>query len=231
MKKTLLNNKRFCLCIDLDDTLYNEIDYVISGYDLFEKWYYFQYKKKIKYKLDKKEILKNLKNHVQLFIKKNQINEINSYKIIELIRNHKPNIIINNRNLKKLEKLKLIFKNLILTTNGRSITQNNKIDSLGVRKYFNKIIISEEIGAKKPQKKFYEISLNEFNNHNFIFIGDNFYKDLELPSIYGHKVILIQNKKNRLHELEKKKKNLKKIDLIYNNFYNINIKDMLKLYS
>lgn len=231
MKKTLLNSKKFCLCIDLDDTLYNEIDYVISGYDSFEKWYHFQYKKIIKYKLDKNEILKNLKNHVQLFIKKNQINEINSYKIIEFIRNHKPNILINNKNLKKLETLKLLFKNLVLTTNGRSITQNNKINCLGIKKYFKKIIISEEIGARKPQKMFYEILFKEFNNHNFIFIGDNFSIDLELPSIYGHKVILIQNKKNRLHELEKKTKNIEKINLIYNNFYNINIKDMLKLYS
>lgn len=46
MKKTILDKNKFCLCIDLDDTLYNEIDYVISGYRYFEKWYKKNYKKK-----------------------------------------------------------------------------------------------------------------------------------------------------------------------------------------
>ena len=83
--------------------------------------------------------------------------------------------------------LKKRFKTLILITNGRSTTQRNKIKSLNIKKYFNKILISDEIGVKKVQLKFYEIIFKEYSNHNIIFIGDRYDIELECPLKFGNK--------------------------------------------
>lgn len=48
-----------------------------------------------------------------------------------------------------LEELAQTF-DLAIITNGRSRGQNAKIDSVGIRKYFKVITVSEEEGIKKP---------------------------------------------------------------------------------
>ena len=143
----------YCLCIDLDDTLYNEVEYVLSGYKSIIK--YFENNKKIRIKKlpQKKVIIENKKKHIQKFLESNNINSFSINFLITIIRNHKPLITISKKNIKKLILLKKHFKNLILITNGRTTTQRNKIKSLNIKKYFNKIFISDEIGLKKPNIK------------------------------------------------------------------------------
>lgn len=45
---------------------------------------------------------------------------------------------------------------LALISNGRSATQRGKLDRLGVTRYFDPIVVSEEVGAKKPAPEVYE---------------------------------------------------------------------------
>ena len=40
-----------------------------------------------------------------------------------------------------------------LITDGRSVTQRNKLKSLGLLNYFKEVIISEEFGSEKPGLK------------------------------------------------------------------------------
>ena len=51
----------YCLCIDLDDTLYNEVDYVLSGYKAIMMHLKKNKKIKIAKLPNKKEILANKK--------------------------------------------------------------------------------------------------------------------------------------------------------------------------
>ena len=221
---------KYCICIDLDDTLYNEVDYVLSGYrDIIQ---YLEMNKKIRIKKlpKKKEILENRKTHIQKFINKNKICFSSIKFFINILRNHKPSIKISKKNIKKLALLKKHFKNLILITNGRSITQRNKINSLKIKKFFNKILISDEIGVKKPNIKIYKKIFKEFPNTKKVFIGDNLKIDLSTPISQNEKTILIKNKKNRIHELNEKEYNYKKLNLKYENFHNIKINDIKKLF-
>lgn len=46
--------------------------------------------------------------------------------------------------------------NLYLVTNGAAWTQRSRLNNTGFGKYFRDIFISEEIGASKPRKEFFE---------------------------------------------------------------------------
>jgi len=64
---------------------------------------------------------------------------------------------------------------LCLVTNGQSKNQRDKIKRLSLEKYFKKIVISEEIGFKKPDSRIFEYALSEMDcaAEEAIFIGDH----------------------------------------------------------
>ena len=134
----IIQNKEYCLFIDLDDTLYNEVDFVISGYNHIYKWILENLNIDIRYKPNKKDVINNIENHIQTFIKKIILTEKYSVKFIKLMREHKPNISLSNSNLKKLKVISKTFKNLVLVTNGRSISQRNKLQSLNIKCFLKK---------------------------------------------------------------------------------------------
>lgn len=230
MTKTI-QNKEYCLFIDLDDTLYNEVDFVISGYNHIYKWILKNLNLDIQYKPNKNDVINNIENHIQTFIKKNNFEEKYSVKFIKLMRDHKPNISLSNSNLKKLKVINKKFKNLVLVTNGRSISQRNKLQSLNIKKFFREILISEEFGFKKPDKILYDKLIEKYKNYNLIFIGDNIDIDLITPINKGLKTIFIRNLNNRIHKLNNNHPNFKEIDLIYDDFNLIDEEKIVNLFS
>ncbi len=227
----IIQNKEYCLFIDLDDTLYNEVDFVISGYNHIYKWILENLNIDIQYKPNKKDVINNIENHIQTFIKKNYFEEKYLVKFIKLMREHKPNISLSNSNLKKLKVISKTFKNLVLVTNGRSISQRNKLQSLNIKMFFKEILISEEFGLKKPDRIFYEKIIEKYKNYNLIFIGDNIDIDLITPINKGLKTILIRNLNNRIHKLNSNHPSIKEIDLIYDEFSLIDEKKITNLFS
>jgi len=79
-----------------------------------------------------------------------------------------------------LTKLSTKFE-MILLTNGLTKVQNKRFEKAKMRKFFKKIIISEEVGFKKPQKEIFELALNNIkydNKNNILMIGDNLSSDI-----------------------------------------------------
>ena len=225
-----LSKIEYCIFIDLDDTLYNEIDYVISGYREIAEYIENNQKIKIRNFPKKKDILNYKKTHLQRFLKNNQLKGLSIKFFINILRNHKPKLSLSKRNLNKLILIKKHFKNLILVTNGRKITQRNKIKSLKINNFFKKIIISDEIGVKKPNKLIYKKILDQYRNANKVFIGDNLYIDLITPIMLKEKTIIIKNENNRIHELNENDENFNKINLKYKQFHEIKISDIKNLF-
>lgn len=172
---------------DLDDTLYLERDYVLSGYREVSK-----YLEKI-YNISSDEFLKKMKefskesyekifNRVFEYYKIN-INEKELKRIIEIYKNHTPNI-------KLCEDSEIVLKYLLrkniklgLITDGFYVQQRKKIEALKIEKYFDKIIVTDELAANrefwKPNKKAFQIMLKYFEvkPEEIIYIGDNTEKD------------------------------------------------------
>ena len=169
-----------CFVFDLDDTLYSEIDYLKSGYnfianeispDQSENLYqqmmniYMESGNAFKYLLEK-------------FPEKNLTIE----KLLYLYRNHNPLISLRIGVLNMLNEIKERNATIGVITDGRGLTQRNKIQALGIMDYIDKLIISEEIGKSKPSPELFNLFIEKENTQKqFYYFADNPAKDFIIP--------------------------------------------------
>ena len=103
--------------------------------------------------------------------------------IVGIYKNHFPNIKLCEDSKKVINELLKKGIRLGLITDGDSIQQRNKIEALGIKKYFEKIIVTDELAPNrefwKPNKKAFEIMIDFFKEEpkNILYIGDNLNKD------------------------------------------------------
>ena len=188
------------IIFDLDDTLYNEIDFLKSAY------------KEISIKISREisvdalliynEMLKCFHHKANVFeviIKKYN----SSYSIQELLhvyRNHKPEIELSNEKNNVLDSLKSKNIHMGLLTDGRSVQQRNKINALKLNTWFSEIIISEEFGSEKPNIDNYKYFEKKFGKGIYYYIGDNVKKDFVSPNELNWKTICLKDKGLNIHE-------------------------------
>lgn len=79
--------------------------------------------------------------------------------------------------LKKLSKKYRLF----IASNGNAPVQHGRIERSGIAKYFENIFISQEVGANKPSKEFFELcfgKIKEFDKAQAIILGDSLTSDI-----------------------------------------------------
>ena len=97
--------------------------------------------------------------------------------------------------LKCLEKLKKSSIKTAIITDGIPIKQYEKIFRLGIDDLIDLIVISDEIGIRKPNPELFSYCLRKFKvkGHETIYVGDNIYKDIlpakinKIHSVYIHR--------------------------------------------
>ena len=185
-------NKKY-IVFDLDDTLYYELDFLRSAYKEIAGYLSKEnsdtlYQKMLDLYEDKKDVFGFLSS------------EYNCSKesLLKIYREHFPDIKLRNGVIEILELLKNENVRMGLLTDGRSLTQRNKIKALDIEKYFDKIIISEEFGTEKPHEKNYTVFLE--NGFDYVYVADNPKKDFITPKILGWETIMIEDNENkRIH--------------------------------
>lgn len=72
-------------------------------------------------------------------------------------------------------------------TNGLTTIQNLRLNNSSIKKYFDDIFISEEIGVQKPDTKFFSFIQQKLNTNRdqLLMIGDTLYADIKGASDYG----------------------------------------------
>ena len=67
-----------------------------------------------------------------------------------------------------------------IITNGFTTVQENKIDGLGIRRYFDTIVMSEKVGVMKPHPKIFDTALTkiECEARDCLFVGDSYESDV-----------------------------------------------------
>lgn len=70
---------------------------------------------------------------------------------------------------------------LHILSNGFREMQFTKMESSGIRGYFDKIVLSDDIGISKPAKQFFDFALSVTRGEydNSLMIGDNWVNDIE----------------------------------------------------
>lgn len=174
---------------DLDDTLYNEIEFLRSAYTELSK----------KLTPDSWQglfasLFSLYRNNENVFDYVSETYRIPKTELINAYRNHLPNIEPFNGVIKSIKNIKEKGGKVGILTDGRSVTQRNKIKALGLIDYIDYIVISEEIGSEKPNEKNYRLIEKELDCTVNYYIGDNIKKDFVTPNRLGWKTIgLIDN--------------------------------------
>lgn len=74
-----------------------------------------------------------------------------------------------------------------IITNGFREVQVDKLIQSGLKKYFDKVFISEEVGAQKPHKKIFEHAVKSMNapKKKSLMIGDSWDADIVGAKLFG----------------------------------------------
>jgi len=183
--------KNKVIAFDLDDTLYKEIDFLKSAYI------------EIASIVDKSHSETLYNNMISNYYKGNNVFKFISEtypaytveRLLKIYREHYPSISLSNEEWNVLLKLKTeAITGLI--TDGRSLTQRNKIKALGLENYFDKIVISEEIGYSKPDIRLF----NEFKKYDvsqYYYVANDTRKDFVTPNRIGWITICLLDVNNQ----------------------------------
>lgn len=184
------------IVFDLDDTLYNEFDYVESGLMCVAKTLSLVVKK------NKKEIFKELSKIMQrdgrgrVFDTFLADHNIHSKRLVRQLvidyRKHKPNIALPSETKTVLKQLQLKHS-LYLVTDGNIKVQENKILTLGLQSFFKRVFITHRYGlaASKPSLRCFEIikNIEQVHWNKIVYVGDDPNKDFINLKRVGAKTI------------------------------------------
>jgi putative hydrolase of the HAD superfamily len=184
------------IVFDLDDTLYDEIEFVKSGFR--EVSNYLGDKKYFEFMQN--EFLENGSGKIFNKLIENFNLNIPLQKLIEIYRFHKPKIILPGDSIELLEFSKKY--NSALISDGHYITQQNKFLSLNLEKYIEYPIFTDFYHTKKPELKPFKMVMQKFPNKKYIYISDNPKKDFIAPKKLGWKTIRFKNKNGIYKDIE-----------------------------
>lgn len=185
---------RSVVVFDLDDTLYNEMEYLRSAYMHIAK------------KLDPKNWQALFARMYSLFRSKKDVFEfisitynVDKAGLIQDYRTHVPILHLFDGVLKTIQCIKVKNGKIGVITDGRSTTQRTKLNALGILEFIDKIVISDEIGSEKPDEKNYLAIEEAFENCNYLYMADNLRKDFITPNKRGWKTIGIIDNGLNMH--------------------------------
>ena len=197
------------VCFDLDDTLYKEVEYLKSAYKDIA-----QYAAEHCTGCSDAPVILAAKAFDAMFTAylegENAFERLNSFlgislpfgKYLQIYRGHKPCISLSDDVVSTLDALKISGYVIGLITDGRSLQQRNKIDSLGLQRWIRAedMVISEEFGHEKPCLDNYKLFETRFPEcEEFVYVGDNPAKDFIAPNILGWRTICLKDDGRNIH--------------------------------
>ncbi|MDE6326444.1 MAG: HAD family hydrolase, partial [Duncaniella sp.] len=127
--------------------------------------------------------------------------EVSIADVITLYRNHRPSIRLPWQSLYTLALLRNTGERIGIITDGRSLTQRNKIEALGLDRFVSPehIIISEEIGGDKTTSLPFETIASMVTDEKLTYVGDNPAKDFACPASMGWHTACLLNAGRNIH--------------------------------
>ena len=180
---------------DLDDTLYQEVDYRTSGILHVIEYLISVYKLDFNpMKLFKK--IQSQADWVGALCEEIQVPSNVKESILWCYRMHQPTISMDEGIKNTLIDLHGVGRVAILT-DGRSITQRLKLKSLGLNAL--DAYVSEEWGAGKPDSLMFEAVMKDFPFESYVYVGDNIKKDFYAPNNLGWLTIGVRDHGSNVH--------------------------------
>jgi putative hydrolase of the HAD superfamily len=202
----------------MDDTLYKEIDYQISGFNAVCTWIMEVYGL---------TLWSDLENLIQSktpdvlggLCKAAGLQPSVKETLLWVYRLHQPLIQLSPGVATFLGELEPDWQAAILT-DGRSVSQRLKIKSLGLSHLPN--YISEDYISEKPALARFELIMREVPAKQYVYVGDNLAKDFLAPNALGWITVCLRDNGNNIHKQiikEEAKNQLPKLWI--NNFFEL----------
>jgi len=191
---------RRVVVFDLDDTLYKEVDFLKSAYEEISLWIQKKYSINDVYEfmIDCYYSGKN----VFMSLNEKYLLNIDIDDFLCIYRNHIPDISLEMDTDTTLREFLDRGYKLGIITDGRVISQKNKIESLGLRKYISEenCIISESFGYGKPSIEGYSFFFNKWGTAKYYYVGDNISKDFIAPNQLGWDTVCLLDDGRNIHK-------------------------------
>lgn len=195
-----------CIAFDADNTLYNthqvakfadlaafKILANKTGADvgeIYDKWQ--QIVEKVK---DSKEPKKRTRLYSYNFLLKALSADIGSpSKLYQEFAKNLTKRLTPAKDIKEL--LTSLNQTKIVITEDIKLLATKKLKSVGLYKFFDEIITSDDTKIMKPSKKFYDKVLTKYLPEEILVVGDNWHKDLEIPAELGMQVLFIEKEED-----------------------------------
>lgn len=184
---------------DLEDTLYQEMDFLKSGYQAVADYLSKSvgeddlYTEMIDaYQAGEKDVFQKVLDDHQLTIDKSEL--------LDIYRYHIPQIHLDSKVRSVLEQLQGKY-HLALITDGRPRTKRNIINALGLSEYFDgaDVYISDEVGHLKTAPYSFERIMEKNPDCQYIYVGDNPVKDFLVPNRMGWMTVCLKDHGQNIH--------------------------------
>lgn len=183
------------IVFDLDDTLYKEVSFVESGFKAIAR-----HLGNLSFSDEMMFSWRDGKNAFEQLIGNHSLTA-SIEELLSIYRTHVPTIELETSIVATLDALIANGKILGIITDGRSLTQRNKINALGLSRWFtdDNIIISEEVGSTKPDVRNYRFFMSKYPGKIYTYIGDNVTKDFVAPKSLGWQTICVKDNGQNIH--------------------------------
>lgn len=180
------------IIFDLDDTLFPEMDFVRSAYRVLASRYAPHLLEPLIGSKSPREAFELLENNVP---------SLSIDTILEIYRNHIPDISLSKDTEATLRFLRDRGVAIGIITDGRTVTQTNKIRALGLDRFINPdmVFISESTGHdKRDEYAFAEVEKRAPDGQYF-YVGDNPAKDFRVANQRGWTTIMLCDRGENIH--------------------------------
>ncbi|XLS30846.1 HAD family hydrolase [Flavobacteriaceae bacterium M23B6Z8] len=196
-----MNEKLQLVVFDLDDTLYKELDFLESAYKEIAVFL------ESRIRIFRSQIYKEMidwyyegENVFRKVLERYPVPEVDIHTLLTIYRNHVPDIQLSKDHKTTLDSITRKEIPIAIMTDGRSLQQRNKIKVLGLESYTKEILISEEFGSEKPDRRNYEYFMKAYPGRTYYYIGDNTKKDFVTANSLGWITICLLDDGNNIHE-------------------------------
>lgn len=191
------------IVFDLDDTLHKEIEYLKAAYRLIaielwgDKWY-----------VNYTQMLEDYHAGVNVFEKIcKQRPDVELGGLLNMYRFGVHELTLDDEVTEVLSTLKAEGAILCIVSDGRKVTQMNKVEALGLSRWIDAecIVINSESKLFKPNPSGYERLIATVkakygeSQLEFTYVGDNLKKDFIWPNAHGWNTVCLLDDGRNIH--------------------------------
>lgn len=191
------------VAFDLDDTLFQEREFLYSAYRAIARIVTKEYP--IDYDMAYNAMIDGGFDRLIAEIdhrRPESIAPMTIARCVSIYRTHIPDISLDNDTREVLDYLKMRDDTTVaLITDGRTVTQSNKISALGLDRYIcgEDTYISESVGHDKHTPYSFNQLMKRYPDARYIYVGDNPAKDFIIPRQLGWTTVGLRDKGINIH--------------------------------